>query len=209
MVDLYPERQCCRSRIEHKSKRFFVLRRILDTRRKNVHIVNDSTVRQYHIDHGRRWVWRPSWGWRASPMTIQKDGCVRLCCVDVWISNIAIEMGRELTYTAKNDEYINRDLTSMRWLNVIVCGVARIQLRSWVLISSLHTMVDLYPERQCCRSSIKHISKRFFVLRRILDTRRKTFISSTTPQYVNATLITVEVEWRDHLGVEEHLRWAY
>ena len=82
-------------------------------------------------------------------------------------------MCRDLTYTTKNDEYINRDLTSMRWLNVIVCGVARIQLRSWVLISSLHTMVDLYPERQCCRSSIEHISKRFFVLRRILDTRRK------------------------------------
>ena len=97
-------------------------------------------------------------------------------CVTCGRSNITHRnqgVSHDLTYTAKNDEYINRDSTSMRWLNVIVCGVARIQLRSWVLISSLHTMVDLYAERQCCRSSIEHISKCFFVLRRILGTRRK------------------------------------
>ena len=97
-------------------------------------------------------------------------------CVTCGPSNITHrngEVSRDLTYTTKNDEYINRDSTSMRWLNVIVCGVARIKKRSWVLISLLHTMVGFYVERQCCRSRIEHISKRFFVLRRILDTRRK------------------------------------
>ena len=42
-----------------------------------------------------------------------------------------------------------------------------------------------------------------------LRQEEKTFISSTTRRYVNATFIIVEVEWGDHLGVEEHLRWAY
>ena len=83
------------------------------------------------------------------------------------------EVSQDLTYTTKNDEYINRDSTSMRWLNVTVCGVVRTKKRSWVLISFVHTIVNLHTERQCCHSSIEHISKRFFVLRRILDTRRK------------------------------------
>ena len=71
-----PERQSYSSRTKHIWKRFFILRRILDTRRKNVNIVNDSSIRQYHIDHRRSWLKRPSWGGRASPMSIIKDGCV-------------------------------------------------------------------------------------------------------------------------------------
>ena len=173
MVSSYPERQCCSSSIEHISKRFFVLRRILDTRRKNVNIVNDSMIRQYHINHRSSWFKRPSWGRRASSMSILNDGWVRACQIYVHIQHIVIEMCRDLTYTAKNDEYINRDSTSMRWLNVTVCGVVRTKKRSWVLISFVHTIVDLHTERQCCHSSIEHISKRFFVLRRILDTRRR------------------------------------
>ena len=67
-------------------------------------------------------------------------------------------------------------------------------------------MVDLYPERQCCRSRIEHISKRFFVLRRILDTKEKTLVLPTTQWYVNIPLIIVEVEYGDHREVGEHLQ---
>ena len=101
MVDLYPERQCCSSHIKHISKRFFVLRVILDTRRKNVHIVNDSTVRQCHMDHRKSWVKRQSWGWRASTRRILNDGCSPAYQMDVKISHIVIETCRDLTYTTK------------------------------------------------------------------------------------------------------------
>ena len=67
-------------------------------------------------------------------------------------------------------------------------------------------MVSSNAERQCCRSSIEHIAKRFFVLRRILDTEEKTLVSPTTRWYVNIPLIIVEVEYGDHREVGEHLQ---
>ena len=60
-------------------------------------------------------------------------------------------------------------------------------------------MVSSNAERQCCRSSIEHIAKRFFVLRRILDTEEKTLVSPTTRWYVNIPLIIVEVEYAEEL----------
>ena len=127
IVAPHTERRCCCSSIKHISKRFFVLRHILDTRRKNVNTVNDSTVRQCHMDHRKSWVKRQSWGWRAFTRRILNDGCSPAYQMDVEISHIVIETCRDLTYTTKNNEYINRDSTSMRWLNVVVCGVARIK----------------------------------------------------------------------------------
>ena len=38
------------------------------------------------------------------------------------------EVSQDLTYTTKNDEYINRDSTSMRSLNVTVCAVSHDQV---------------------------------------------------------------------------------
>ena len=72
-----------------------------EKKRKNVHIVNDSTVRQCHMDHRRSWVRRPSWGWRASTRRILNDGCSRAYQMAVYISYIVIEMCRDLTYTTK------------------------------------------------------------------------------------------------------------
>ena len=69
--------------------------------RKNVNTVNDSTVRQCHMDHRRSWVRRPSWGWRASTRRILNDGWVRTCQIDVNIQHIVLEMCRDLTYTTK------------------------------------------------------------------------------------------------------------
>ena len=133
IVNLHTERQCCRSRIEHISKRFFVLRHILDTRRKNVHIVNDSTVRQCHIDHRRSWVKRPSCGGRASSMSILNDGWVRTCQIDVHIlQHCNRDVSRPYLHHQKTMSIFKSASASMRWLNVTVCGVARIQYRSFM-----------------------------------------------------------------------------
>ena len=79
-----------------------------EKKRKNVHIVNDSTVRQCHMDHRRSWVKRQSWGWRASTRRILNDGRSPAYQMDVEISHIVIETCRDLTYTTEKRRQYRR-----------------------------------------------------------------------------------------------------
>ena len=167
-------------------------------------------VRQYHFNHRRSWVWRPSWDWGTSTMSIQKDGCV-VCDLCTFKYNTSQWRGVAWPYLHHQKTMSILIAIRRRWDDsMLLCAVlneSSYNHECWYLRCTL--WLNYIPSDNVAArvlNTFQNVSLYFDVY---LTQEEKTFILSTTPRYVNATWIIVEVEWRDNLGVREHLRDAY